>query len=530
MFDSPAVPDVRPSAPTPSPTGSPGAAQRLRGGWRSGVFAAAAMIGFVFSPSVTFAAPDGFADLVDKVKPAVVNIATTLKASGRAHVQGQVQIPPELRGTPFEDFLRRFFNPPGGGGDEGDNGGGDNGDNNDDGGGGTPMALGSGFIIDPSGIVVTNNHVIQNAEKIKVTLSDGRKLSAHLLGKDDKTDIAVLKIDAKDPFPYVQWGDSEKTRVGDWILAVGNPFGLGGSVTAGIISARGRDIQSGPYDDYLQIDAPINRGNSGGPSFNTGGQVIGINTAIYSPSGGSVGIGFAIPSSIAKPIVDELRQRGHIDRGWLGVSIQPLTKDLADSLGLKEPKGALVAGVNDGSPAAKAGVRQGDVIRSVNGEKVEEFRDLARLVAAAGPNKTVDLSVWRDGKQVDVPVALGKMPEQTASADQGGRGRRGGSDVQPSSVLGLSLAPLNKQTRDRYDIPDDAKGAVVVGVKPGSPAADAGFTTGDIIVKVGDKAVTGPREVVDAVQAATKEKRKAVLFLVQRGSNERFVALPTEAS
>ncbi len=522
MFDTPAVDDSQPSL----------RAEPSRRRWRSGAFAAAATLGILFTPALGFArpGPDGFADLVEKVKPAVVNIATTLKTSGRGRVQGQFQIPPELRGTPFEDFLRRFFNQQGneGNGDEGDN------DNNDnDQGTGHPMALGSGFIIDPTGVVVTNNHVIQNADKIQVTLSDGRKLGAHLLGHDDKTDIAVLKIDAKDPFPSVEWGDSNTARVGDWILAVGNPFGLGGSVTAGIISARGRDIQSGPYDDYLQLDAPINRGNSGGPSFNNDGKVIGINTAIYSPSGGSVGIGFAIPSSIAKPIVEVLRERGHIDRGGLGVSIQPLTKDLADSLGLKESKGALVAGVNNGSPAAKAGVHQGDVIRSVNGEKVDEFRDLARLVAAAGPNKTVELGVWRDGKQISVPVALGKMPEQTASSEQKGRGGRRGSgesNVKPSSVLGLSLSPINRQTRERYNLSDEAKGAVVVGVKGGSPAADAGFSTGDIILKVGEKSVGGPRDVVDAVQAATKEKRKAVLVLVQRGSNERFVALPVEAS
>ena len=520
MFDTPA--DVRPS---PRPACQPPA---KTGRWRSGVVAAAATLGFFFAAPLGFAAgPDGFADLVDKVKPAVVNIATTLKMSGRPGFRGQMQIPPELRGTPFEDFLRRFFNQnqQGPNGDEGDNGGNDD---NDDDGSGTPMALGSGFIVDPSGIVVTNNHVIQNADKIQVTLADGRKLDAHILGRDDKTDIAVLKIDAKDPFPYVQWGDSNKTRVGDWVLAVGNPFGLGGSVTAGIISARGRDIQSGPYDDYLQVDAPINRGNSGGPSFNTDGQVIGINTAIYSPSGGSVGIGFAIPASVAKPIVDELRQRGHIDRGWLGVSIQPLTKDIADSLGLPEAKGALVAGVNDGSPAAKAGIHQGDVIRSVAGQKVDEFRDLARLVAAAGPNKTVDLGVWREGKEVEVPVALGKMPEQTASTQPKGEDHE--STAKPSNVLGLSLAAVNKQTRERYDLPDDAKGALVVAVKGGSPAADAGFSAGDLIVKVGDKAVAGPRDVLEAVRSASKDKRKAVLFLVQRGANERFVALPVEAS
>ena len=521
MFDTPA--EARPSAQIA------GSMPAKTSRWRSAAAATAATLGILFTAPLALAAgPDGFADLVDKVKPAVVNIATTLKTSGRPGARGQVPIPPELRGTPFEDFLRRFFNQnqnhPAPNGDEGDND-----DNDDDSGSGTPMALGSGFIVDPTGIVVTNNHVIQNADKIQVTLADGRKLSAHILGRDDKTDIAVLKIDAKDPFPYVQWGDSNKTRVGDWVLAVGNPFGLGGSVTAGIISARGRDIQSGPYDDYLQVDAPINRGNSGGPSFNTDGQVIGINTAIYSPSGGSVGIGFAIPASAAKPIVEELRKSGHIDRGWLGVSIQPLTKDLADSLGLSEAKGALVAGVNEGSPAAKAGIHQGDVIRSVGGQKVDEFRDLARLVAAAGPNKTVDLGVWRNGKQVEVPVALGKMPEQTAST-QPRQGEDHESTAKPSNVLGLSLAAINRQTRQRFDLPDEAKGALIVSVKAGSPAADAGFTPGDVIVKVGDKTVAGPRDVVEAVRTATKDKRKAVLFLVQRGSNERFVALPVEAS
>ncbi|MBV8537532.1 MAG: PDZ domain-containing protein, partial [Alphaproteobacteria bacterium] len=305
---------------------------------------------------------------------------------------------------------------------------------------------------------------------------------------------------------------------------------LSNTVTAGIISSIGRNVGSGPYTDYLQIDAPINRGNSGGPSFSTDGQVIGVNTAIYSPSGGSVGIGFAIPASVAKPIVEGLRKSGHIDRGWLGVSIQPLTKDLADSLGLGEAKGALVAGVNEGSPAAKAGIHQGDVIRSVAGQKVEEFRDLARLVAAAGPNKTVDLGVWRDGKQVEVPVALGKMPEQTASAQQPKRDEDHESTAKPSNVLGLSLAAINRTTRERYDLPDDAKGALIVAVKGGSAAADAGFSPGDLIVKVGDKAVAGPRDVVEAVRTATKDKRKAVLFLIHRGSNERFVALPVEAS
>src|SRR5258708_29261 len=394
------------------------------------------------------------------------------------------------------------------------------------------MAPGSGFIVDPAGYVVTNNHVIQNADKIQVTLTDGRKLDAKLVGRDDKTDVAVLKVESSEPLPYVKWGDSDKARVGDWVIAVGNPFGLGGTVTAGIISARGRDIQSGPFDDYLQIDASINRGNSGGPSFDRNGEVIGINTAIYSPSGGSIGIGFAIPASLAKPIVDQLREHGHIDRGWLGVSIQPVTKEIADSLGLDDAKGALVAGVNNASPAAKAGVRQGDVIRTVNGQPVEQFRDLARLVAPAGPNKTVELGVWRNGKQVPVHVALGRLPTaQTPSADKGhSPTSQQAEPAKPASVMGRSLAPVNKQARQRFDLPQNANGPLIDDGKNGSPAADAGFSSGDIIVKVGDKQVSGPRDVVDTVQNAAKEKRKAVLFLIQRGDNQRFVALPLTKS
>src|SRR5258708_6679509 len=306
------------------------------------------------------------------------------------------------------------------------------------------MAPGSGFIVDPAGYVVTNNHVIQNADKIQVTLTDGRKLDAKLVGRDDKTDVAVLKVESSEPLPYVKWGDSDKARVGDWVIAVGNPFGLGGTVTAGIISARGRDIQSGPFDDYLQIDASINRGNSGGPSFDRNGEVIG----------------------------------------------------------------------------------------RVRGQRVEQSRDVARLVAAAGPNKTVELGVWRNGKQVPVQVALGRMPtDQTASADEGNAPTSQQAEpAKPASVMGLSLAPVNKQARQRFDLPENAKGALIVDVKNGSPAADAGFSSGDIIVKVGDKQVSGPRDVVDTVQNAAKEKRKAVLFLIQRGDNQRFVALPLTKS
>jgi serine protease Do len=499
---------------------APRAAQRK---WFGGTVAALAGAVLIFSTSLATAAiPDGFADLVEKVKPAVVNIATTQQVAARRGGQ-QFQIPPELRGSPFEEFLRRFMQPPGsgGGGDE---------DNNDsagpDNGPGTAMALGSGFIIDPTGYVVTNNHVVQNADKIQITLADGRKFDGHVVGRDDKTDLGLVKIDTDQSLPYVSWGDSDKARVGDWVLAVGNPFGLGGSVTAGIISARGRDIQSGPFDDFLQIDASINRGNSGGPSFDRNGQVIGINTAIYSPNGGSIGIGFAIPSSVAKPIVEQLRTQGHIDRGWLGVSIQPVSKEIADSLGLKDEKGALVATIQPNSPAAKAGVKQGDVIRSIDGHTVDQFRDVPRLVANAGPDKSMSLGVWRDGKEIKVDAKLGAMPsEQTASADEGDKAQ-GAPEPKSSSVLGLTLAAITPQAREQLGLPADTKGAVVRNVKRGSAAADAGLAPGDIIVKAGDKAVAGPRDVVDSVRAAEKSERKAVLLLVKRQANERFVAIP----
>ena len=450
----------------------------------------------------------------------MVNIASSEKVQTQARGgrQFQFQIPPELRGTPFEEFLRRFFQGP-----DGEQGQGQGPSQ------GPATALGSGFIIDPAGYVVTNNHVIDNASKIQVTLQDGRKLAAHVVGHDDKTDLALLKVDAKEPLPFVTWGDSDKARVGDWVLAVGNPFGLGGTVTAGIISARGRDIQAGPYDDYLQLDASINRGNSGGPSFNRDGEVIGINTAIFSPNGGSIGIGFAIPSSEAKPIIAELRDHGRIERGWLGVSIQPLTKEIADSVGLGDAKGALIAGVTKDGPAAKAGLHQGDVIRSVNGQKISEFRDLARLIAAIGPNKTATLDVWRDGKDVSVPATLGRMPNnEQASTD--GEDHPGRPGAKAASVLGLSLAPINRQTRERFNLSAETKGVLIVGVKSDSPAADAGLQPGDVVVKVGDKTVASPRDLVQSVNDAGKAKRKAVLFLVQREGNERFVAVPLEAS
>ncbi|MBI3451632.1 MAG: Do family serine endopeptidase, partial [Rhodospirillales bacterium] len=397
MFE--AIYDMRPTPP----------AAAARTGARRGPIAALAALGafaVLFAPPAAEArsGPEGFSVLVAKVSPAVVNVSTTQKFETVAETMPpQFAFPP---GSPFEEFSRRFFQTPG----EGDS----NGDHD-----GTPRratALGSGFIIDPAGYVVTNNHVIGQAEKITVTLQGGDKFDAALIGRDAKTDLALLKIKSDKPLPFVSFGDSAQAQVGDWVIAVGNPFGLGGTVTAGIISARGRDIQSGPFDDFLQIDAPINRGNSGGPTFNTDGQVIGINSAIYSPNGGSVGIGFAIPASLAKPIVEQLRTHGSIDRGWLGVQIQPVTDEIANGLGLAKAQGALVSSIRDDGPAAKSGLEQGDVIVAVNGETVTQFKDLPRLIAAIKAGEKVRLAVWRGGAETTVNVVIGKMPQDEMAA------------------------------------------------------------------------------------------------------------------
>ena len=474
-------------------------------------FAVAATLAFTIPGASARPGPEGFSDLVEKVKPAVVNIASTRRGPP-AGTPSQFQLPPGLRGSPFEEFLKRFGQP------------GQDPDDEDGEPAGPGQALGSGFLIDAGGYVVTNNHVIKGADKVEVTLADGRKFDARVIGHDDKTDVALVKVESDKPLPFVPWGDSDKARVGDWIMAVGNPFGLGGTVTAGIVSARGRDIQSGPFDDFLQIDAPINRGNSGGPTFNMSGEVIGINTAIYSPNGGSIGIGFAIPASLARPIVEDLKTKGHVDRGWLGVTIQPMTPEIASSLGLAGPEGALVLNVAPNSPAAKAGLKQGDVVRSVDGKPVKEFRDLAKLVAGTGPEKSVALNVWRDGRDVSTTVSLARMPaDQTASADEPARGA---PKARPAASLGASLAPLTRETRQRLQLPEDSKGAVVVEVKRDGAAAEAGLRPGDVIARVGDRTVTGPNDVIETLNAAGKENRKSVLMLVRRQGNERFVAVP----
>ncbi len=484
---------------------------------RGALAAAAALLSFTLvAPAFARGAPESFADLVAQVKPAVVNISTTQKVEGPAIGRDLPQIPDLPEGSPFRDFLEKFFNQRQGQGPE------------------RPErrvnALGSGFIIDPAGYVVTNNHVIARATDIKVKLTDNGEYKAALVGKDEKTDLALLKIDAPKPLPYVSWGDSDKSREGDWILAVGNPFGLGGTVTAGIISARGRDLSSGPYDDYLQIDAPINRGNSGGPSFNMNGEVIGVNTAIFSPTGGSVGIGFAVPSNLAKDVIAELRRSGTVERGWLGVQIQSVNQEVADSLGLKEPKGALVAGMTENSPAGKAGIKQGDVIVAFNGMPINELRDLTRAVAATRKGSVAKVEVVRGGKTQTINVTIGAMPkaEEQASAQPAEKEEQTAARSAETGLesLGLRIAPASAETRSKYGLKDEVKGAVVVGVKRDAPAAERGIVVGDVIVGVGQERVASVSDVVAKVKRATEAKQKAVLLLIDRKGNERFIPVP----
>ncbi len=488
---------------------------------RAGLALGVALLSFVLvAPAFARGAPDGFADLVVKVKPAVVNISTTQKADGPQARGDMPQMPDLPEDSPLRDFFEKFFqNRPGTPGGPGQ----------------APRAerrvnaLGSGFIIDPAGYVVTNNHVIAKATDIKVKLTDGSEHTAKLIGRDEKTDLALLKIESSKPLPFVPWGDSDKAREGDWILAVGNPFGLGGTVTAGIISARGRDLSSGPYDDYMQIDAPINRGNSGGPSFNMDGQVIGINTAIFSPSGGSVGIGFAVPANMAKIVIDELRNTGRVDRGWLGVQIQPVTDDVAAALGLKEAKGALVAGLTDNSPAGKAGIKQGDVIVSFNGAKIGELRDLTRAVAATRKDTKAQVVVLRQGKPTTIGVMIAAMPgadKVAAAAPDTGKAEPAKMPETGIEQLGLKLAPASADTRQRFGLKDEVKGAVIVGIDADAPAAERGIQLGDVIVGIGQDRVSSVTDVVSKVKQAADQKQKAVLLLIDRKGNERYVPVP----
>jgi len=463
-----------------------------------------------------------FAPMVKKVLPAVVNISVTEKsnvANSDNSTDDQQQLgqndnpfqgfPP----SPFDEFLRRFFQqqqrqfhespvPEG-----------------------QRVALGSGFIIDPTGYVVTNNHVVQDASKVTVILQDNSRHPAKVIGRDPKTDLALIKIESKEPLPYVTWGDSDAAQVGDWVLAVGNPFGLGGTVSPGVLSARGRDIHAGPYDDFLQIDASINRGNSGGPDFNLEGQVIGINTAIYSPNGGSVGIGFAIPSSLAKPIIEQLRTHGKVQRGWLGVQIQSVTPDIAKSLGLAKAEGALVADVTKDSPAAKAGVKQGDVILNYDGHDIGQVRDLPIAVAETPVGQAATIKVWRNDKPASVQVKIGEMPDnlaQVATAEQPEHGN--------SAAMGLKLSTLTPELRRQVRVPKDVHGVVVTDVDAGSPLGAVGVQPGDVIVSINRKPVETPREAVHELEAAQKAKgpSQTLLLLINRHGVNEYVALTVQ--
>ncbi|EJW10184.1 Serine protease precursor protein [Rhodovulum sp. PH10] len=453
--------------------------------------------------------PAGFADIVEKVKPAVMSVR--VKMSDPSPRMGATSDDPFGPGSPFEFFFRRFGQ-------------------GDDMPGRTPRhhrrrhfttGQGSGFFISADGYAVTNNHVVDKAETVQVTTDDGQSYDAKVIGTDPRTDLALIKVDGKGrTFPTVALAD-KAPRIGDWVLAVGNPFGLGGTVTAGIVSARGRDIGSGPYDDFIQIDAPVNRGNSGGPSFDVDGNVIGVNTAIFSPSGGSVGIAFAIPAETVRNVVDQLKDKGQVTRGWIGVQIQPVSDDIADSLGLKKAEGALVAEPQDGSPADKAGIKSGDVIMSVNGDPVKDARSLARTISAMPPGTSVKLGLYRNGKTEDVTLTLGELPKQrTARADRddGDRGRGGRQDTEVSR-LGLTLAPADNVAGA------GGEGVVVTEVDPDGAAADR-VRTGDVILDVAGTAVSTPRDVRRALADATDGGKKTVLMRIKSGQNTRFVAVP----
>jgi serine protease Do len=435
--------------------------------------------------------PD-FAQLVSQVKPAVVSITTKLTGAA-ADDEGQMQGPQQLP-FPFNQMIPQ-----------------------------QPQmraveARGSGFIVDAGGTIVTNNHVVKDAKSVSVTLDDGTQLPAHIVGRDPRTDIAVLKIDAGHPLPYIQLGNSGDVKPGEWVVAMGNPFGLGGTVTAGIVSAISRDIGDGPYDQFIQIDAPINQGNSGGPLFTQDGKVIGMNSAILSPSGGSIGIGFAIPSDMIHNVVAQLQQSGHVTRGYIGVEAQELTGATAKALHMPDNSGALLAGLEADGPASHAGLQPGDVIQAVDGKKVSNPRELALDVAGIKPGDEAHLTVLHDGQSKDVALKVGQLPnDQTASNEQGG--------AQHHEQLGLALAPLSPEMRGQLDVPDGTHGAIVRGVQPGSPAEQAGLQPGDVIVGVGMHPVASPSDAAREIRSAMNGQDHAVALRVIRNGEALFVGI-----
>src|SRR6266853_1311807 len=466
--------------------------------------------------------PDGIADVAEKVIDAVVNISTsqTVEAKGGAEGRGAIpQLPP---GSPFEEFFDDFFKNRRGGPGGNSKGGDRSGDLQPR----KTNSLGSGFIVDTSGIVVTNNHVIADADEINVIMNDGTKIKAELVGVDKKTDLAVLKFKPAKPLIAVKFGDSDKLRLGEWVIAIGNPFSLGGTVTAGIVSARNRDISSGPYDNYIQTDAAINRGNSGGPLFNLDGEVIGVNTLIISPSGGSIGIGFAVPSKTVAGVVSQLQQFGELRRGWLGVRIQTVTDEIAESLSIKPARGALIAGVEDKGPAKPAGIEPGDVVIKFDDKDIKEPKDLSRVVADTAVGKEVDVVIIRKGQEETHKVTLGRL-EDTDKVQVAAKTKDEPAEKPVTQkALGLDLATLSKDLRTRYKIKDSVKGVVITGVDGTSDAAEKRLSAGEVVVEVAQEAVSNAADVKKRVDQLKKDGKKSVLLLVANGDGElRFVAL-----
>jgi serine protease Do len=445
-------------------------------------------------------APFSFADLVERVSPAVVTI-TAIEQETAQDQQSQLDNLP----APFRDLFNQYNQ-------------------------GRPVqprkavSMGSGFIIDKGGIIVTNNHVIDGAKKITVKLPDGRSFDATLIGADAATDVAVLRVKSDKALPIVEFGDDRQLRVGDWVVAVGNPFGLSNSVTAGIVSSIGRDIGSGPYTDFIQIDAPINRGNSGGPTFDLRGQVIGMNSMIYSPSGGSVGIGFAIPASTIHDVIAQLEAHGHVSRGWLGVEIQSITPEIATSLGMKEPKGAIISSVVPDGPAAKAGLRQGDIVLAVDGKQVEDNRDLSRRVAALSAGSTASFTVNRDGKVSTITAKIAPRKEEKVASNDGGEAAPGAVGAT-GEAMGLGLAAVTAETRRNFNLDDSATGVLITKVDPDSDAADKGLQPGDVVMSVSNHSVHTPQEIQKSVAEARGQGRKSVLLLVATSNGSRFIAV-----
>jgi serine protease Do len=456
--------------------------------------------------------PVGFADIVERVKPSVISVKININEKvAKDDGANNNDDSPFQPGSPMERFFRRFGGPDGMPGQRG----------GPRGGRGQMTGQGSGFFISADGYAVTNNHVVDGADKVEVTTDDGKTFTAKVIGTDARTDVALIKVEGGSNFPFAKLSDG-KPRIGDWVLAVGNPFGLGGTVTAGIVSASGRDIGNGPYDDFIQIDAPVNKGNSGGPAFNTEGEVMGVNTAIYSPSGGSVGIAFSIPASTVKSVIAQLKDKGSVSRGWIGVQIQPVTADIADSLGLKKAEGALVAEPQPNGPAAKAGIESGDVITAVNGDTVKDARELARTIGALAPGNAVKLNVLHKGQDKVINLTLGQLPstlEAKADTDNGdkGAGVPRGTDVPK---LGLTLAPANSVAGAGKE------GVVVTEVDPKSAAAERGFKEGDVILEVAGKSVANATDVREAINAARTDNKNSVLMRVKSGGSSRFVAVP----